>query len=169
VPLAIPPTVPPSPSSKIPKASNYKPAPEELERERQEAAECHATVLDAEAFAEVIRAGGVFKRSEVTIPARIAARPEPRYTKAARAGGVSGIVRLRLILAADGSVPYIEVLERLPYGLTRESIRAACGVRFQPAMKDGQAVAQQVMVMYGFQIYDRLPLGTYPPIGVRRP
>lgn len=169
VPLAVPPDTPPRPSSNFPKASNYEPTPEELERERQAAAECRAVILDTEGFAEVIRGGKVFLRREVTTPARISARPEPRYTKAARAGGVSGTVRLRLILAADGSVSHIEALDRLPYGLTRESIRAACKIRFQPAMKDGQAVAQQVMVMYGFQIYDRLPLGGYPPIGIRQP
>ena len=91
-----------------------------------------------------------FTAKEVDTKAEITARPDPRYTREARRMGVQGIVTLKLLLLADGKLDRIKVVRQLPYGLTENAIRAACEVKFKPAMKAGQPVAQWVTVQYGF-------------------
>jgi hypothetical protein len=44
------------------------------------------------------------------------------------------------------------VVRRLPYGLTENAIRAACEIKFKPAMKGGQPVAQWVSLQYAFRL-----------------
>lgn len=137
----------------------YQPTPKEETEEKNAAEDCGATLIDEATVEDMIRRGEALRRKDVTTPAQILRKPPPGYTKAARRNGVSGTVRLRLVLSAEGKVSHVEILDRLPYGLTLQSIRAACAMRFHPATKDGQPVAQVVMVMYGFQIHDN-----YPPI-----
>jgi TonB family protein len=91
-----------------------------------------------------------FSPKEVDTKAEITARPDPGYTREARRAGVQGIVTLKLLLLADGKLDRIKVVRRLPYGLTENAIRAACEVKFKPAMKAGQPVAQWVTVQYAF-------------------
>lgn len=91
-----------------------------------------------------------FTAKEVDTKAEITARPDPRYTREARRMGVQGIVTLKLLLLADGKLDRIKVVRLLPYGLTENAIRSACEVKFKPAMKAGQPVAQWVTVQYGF-------------------
>lgn len=95
----------------------------------------------------------VFRGTEVTQRAVIHDKPEPEFTPLARSRGTSGVVRLRLVLAADGEVKHILVVRGLPNGLTEASIRAARRIRFTPAVKDGRPVSTAVMVEYGFHIY----------------
>ncbi len=95
----------------------------------------------------------VFRSNEVTQRAVIHAKPEPTFPPQARARGTSGVVRLRLVLAADGEVKHILVVRGLPNGLTEASIRAARLIRFTPAMRDGRPVSTVVTVEYGFHIY----------------
>lgn len=84
--------------------------------------------------------------------AEITARPEPGYTREARRVGVQGIVALKILLLGDGKIDRIRVVRRLPYGLTENAIRAACEIKFKPALKGGQPVSQWVMVEYGFRL-----------------
>ncbi|HKP72042.1 MAG TPA: energy transducer TonB [Pyrinomonadaceae bacterium] len=91
---------------------------------------------------------------EVTVRAVITSRPNPGYPPEARRQNVQGVVRLRIILGADGRVrDEMEVLEGLPLGVTEEAIRAARQIEFEPAQKDGRAVSQYVTVVYNFRLY----------------
>ena len=94
-----------------------------------------------------------FRHNEVTKKAIITEKPEPDFTKQARKFWVTGVVRLRAILAADGQIKNIAVVKPLPHGLTEKAIAAARGIRFSPAQKDGRAVAQYVVLEYNFNIY----------------
>jgi len=93
-----------------------------------------------------------FQPKEVDTRAEILARPEPKYTEDARRVGVQGVVVLKVLLAVDGHIDRIRVVKRLPYGLTESAIRAACGVKFKPALKDGQAVPMWANMEYGFSL-----------------
>ena len=93
-----------------------------------------------------------FSAKEVDTKAEVTAKPEPRYTSEARRAGVQGIVILKLLLLPDGKIDRVKVVKRLPYGLTENSIRVACQVKFKPAMKDGKPVAQWVAIEYGFML-----------------
>jgi TonB family protein len=83
----------------------------------------------------------------------ISHKPEPHYTSAARENIVTGTVRLRMILSADGTVRNIEPLTFLPDGLTEQAVEAARNIEFTPASKDGRAVSQYATVEYNFNIY----------------
>src|SRR2546429_6910061 len=72
----------------------------------RDAAESHKK--DADAWYIYGHAGGesagVFRLSEVTTRALITYKPEPGFTEEARQNNVTGVVRLRAVLAADGHV-----------------------------------------------------------------
>ncbi len=95
----------------------------------------------------------VFSAKEVTQKARVNTKHEPNYTEWARKFGVTGMVRLRLVLGASGKVEVAAVAKKLAHGLTEEAIKAARRVSFTPAIKDGRAVAQYVTFEYNFNIY----------------
>jgi len=94
-----------------------------------------------------------FAAREVTRKAQIISKPEPLYTEEARKNQVTGTVRLRLILGANGSVSGISPVSRLPDGLTEKAIEAARRISFTPAEKDGRKVSQYVTIEYNFNIY----------------
>lgn len=93
-----------------------------------------------------------FQPKEVDTKAEITAKPDPVYTREARRAGVQGIVTLKLLLLPDEKIDRIKVVRGLPYGLTENAIRAACKVKFKPAVKAGNPVAQWVTIQYGFQL-----------------
>jgi TonB family protein len=94
-----------------------------------------------------------FRPGELTRRATIFARPEPTYTEWARKFSVTGTVRVRAILKADGTVGSAAALTRLPHGLTRKALEAMRAIKFEPAEKDGCKVSQYVTVDYNFNIY----------------
>ncbi|SRR6266516_810233 len=95
----------------------------------------------------------VYSPKEVTVKAKIKSRPYPHYTEEARQHGVYGTVVLKLVLRASGDVTDIIVIKGLPYGLSEEGIKAAQGIKFEPALKDDHKVSQSLMVEYGFHLY----------------
>jgi TonB family protein len=94
-----------------------------------------------------------FTARDVTQKARVLAKPEPSYTEWARRFGVTGTVRLRLVLRPSGEVERITPVSRLPHGLTQQAIAAARHVKFTPAIKDGRPVSQYITFDYNFNIY----------------
>lgn len=95
----------------------------------------------------------VFTALEVTTKARVLKKPEPSYTESARNAHVEGTVVLRAILAADGQIKNILVLNPLPLGLTERAVAAARKIKFQPAAKDGRPVSMFVQIEYNFNLY----------------
>jgi TonB family protein len=94
-----------------------------------------------------------FTTRTVTKRVKIRSKPEPFYTESARRFGVTGTVRLRLILMASGEVRGITPLTRLPHGLTQKAMEAASKIKFDPAIKDDRKVSQYVTIEYNFNIY----------------
>jgi periplasmic protein TonB len=80
-------------------------------------------------------------------------KPEPSFTEEARRNSVSGVVRLRAVLDADGKVRHILVLRGLPDGLSEMAVRAARKIEFRPAVRDGRPVSQYVILEYNFNVY----------------
>lgn len=105
---------------------------------------------------EEARSETAFRGSEVDVKARILRSHEPMYTREARLNETSGRVVLEVALGSAGKVSNIRVLEGLPDGLTNSAIQAACQMEFEPALKDGRAVAQLVKVEYNFDIDSRM-------------
>ncbi|HEX8161442.1 MAG TPA: TonB family protein [Pyrinomonadaceae bacterium] len=97
--------------------------------------------------------GPIYSSKEVTTKALISDRPEPIYTERAKENQVTGTVRVRMVLAADGNVKHVVAVSRLPDGLTEAAVRAARRLKFVPATKDGRPVSQYVTIDYNFNIY----------------
>jgi TonB family protein len=92
----------------------------------------------------------VFSPGDVTEKAHILRRPEPRYPEEARAGGLNGIVKLLAVLAADGTIKHIFILQSPGDALTKAAREAANKIRFEPAVKDGRQVSTAIVVEYNF-------------------
>jgi TonB family protein len=95
----------------------------------------------------------VFTQGEVDQTAKFLSLPKPGYTDVARQNAVQGVVKLQVVLTADGSVGKIKIISGLPNGLSEKAIEAARQARFTPAMKDGKAVSVQVVLEYNFSLY----------------
>jgi TonB family protein len=67
--------------------------------------------------------------------------PMPSYTSKARDAKVQGVVHLRVLIGADGTVKRARVLIGLPSGLSYQAIEAALRLLFKPATVNGQPVA----------------------------
>lgn len=92
----------------------------------------------------------VFGKTEVDTRARLIESPAAQYpdtlvTKA------KGEVRLRLVLAADGTVKYIFPMKPLKHGLTEAAIEAARQIKFEPAVRKGQPASQFLTLSYEFK------------------
>jgi TonB family protein len=88
----------------------------------------------------------------VDAEAMLTSRPAPSYTKEARRNSIQGFVILKLLLAPDSKISRVKVLKGLPAGLTEKAIRAACKIKFKPAIKDGQPVARWLTAEYVFRL-----------------
>jgi TonB family protein len=121
---------------------------EEL-RAQIEALRFYATLSSADPNQE----GRIYQASELTQKAVITFKPEPSYTEEARRALVTGTVRLRAVLASDGTVKHILVLNSLPHGLTERAVAAARKIKFTPARVNGMPVSQGVLIEYNFNVF----------------
>ena len=135
----------PSPSSSLPSRSQVTAEKDEDYRCTDDGTLAH--LLDHD------QATG-YEAKEVDVKAEITAKPLPKYTREARRVGVEGVVVLKVLLLGDGKLDRVRVVRRLPYGLTENAIRVACEIKFKPAMKAGQPVAQWLNVQYAFRLAD---------------
>lgn len=94
----------------------------------------------------------VFSPLDVTERAHILRRPEPRYPEEARAARLNGTVKLLAVLAADGTVKHIFILQSPASALSEAAREAASRILFEPAIKDGRQVSTTIFVEYNFQI-----------------
>ncbi|MDQ1557055.1 MAG: hypothetical protein QOD32_115 [Pyrinomonadaceae bacterium] len=93
----------------------------------------------------------VYTPAEVTTPAVILSNPKPQYPRVAGKYDVSGTVELSMVLAADGKVRNLEIVKGLSQGQNTAALRAARGIKFLTAKRNGEPVAQSYTVEYSFQ------------------
>ena len=97
------------------------------------------------------RTRSVFGSSEVQKKAKLLDAPAADYPDEARAARTNGEVRLRLVLAADGTVKNIFPMKGLQHGLTEAAMNAARRIKFAPAVRDGKPVSQFETLSYEFK------------------
>jgi TonB family protein len=95
----------------------------------------------------------VFTGREVTQKVRILEKKEPTYTESAREFSVEGTVVLRAVFSKSGEVTNLQIVRKLPHGLTQRAIEAARAIRFEPAIKDGHPVSMWMELQYNFNFY----------------
>ncbi len=79
-------------------------------------------------------------------------KPRPEYTEEARQLHLEGTVYVKIHVSAVGSVQVIGVSSGLGHGLDQSAIRAVQGMRFQPAVQNGQPVDWDGVVNINFQL-----------------
>jgi TonB family protein len=97
--------------------------------------------------------GPIFTNKDVDERPRVLAKPEPSYTESARVFGVRGTVILRAVFSKTGKVTRVEILKRLPHGMTERCLIAARAISFSPALKDGKPVSTWMQLEYNFNLY----------------
>ncbi|HMS41523.1 MAG TPA: energy transducer TonB [Pyrinomonadaceae bacterium] len=89
----------------------------------------------------------------ITQPLKLTMIPKPSYTDLARFYNLQGTVLLRVTFLSNGIIGSITPVNKLPFGLTTQAIKAAKQVRFEPAMRNGVAYSVTKPVQYAFSIY----------------
>jgi TonB family protein len=91
-----------------------------------------------------------------TTPAKSAPKllfkPKPEYTEEARNLHLEGTVYVRIHVSAAGAVSVVGVQSGLGHGLDQAAVRAVQGMRFQPAMANGQPTDWDGVVNINFQL-----------------
>jgi TonB family protein len=93
----------------------------------------------------------VFGSGEVQRSARVIETPLAEYTNEARAAKTHGDVRLRLVLANDGTVKNVFPIKSLGHGLTESAMKAARQIKFEPAIRNGKPASEFMTFVYEFE------------------
>jgi TonB family protein len=94
----------------------------------------------------------IYKMSDGMTPPRVLYKLEPQYTEDARAAKISGPVILMLVVGSDGVARDIQVKQSLDPGLDQSAINAVQRWKFQPGVKDGQAVDVMATIEVNFRL-----------------
>ena len=121
------------------------PANREMWRERLETLRLYAQPISSPEERKVFGAG------EVQTSARILETPLAEYTAEALASKTHGDVRLRLVLAADGTVKNVFPIKPLGHGLTESAMKAARQIKFEPAIRNGKPASEFMTFVYEFE------------------
>jgi periplasmic protein TonB len=97
--------------------------------------------------------GGVFRVGGGVSAPRPVYTPDPEYSEEARKAKYQGTCVLWMIVGPDGKPRDIKVQRTLGLGLDEKAIEAVKQWKFEPAMKDGHAVAVQINVEVSFRLY----------------
>lgn len=97
--------------------------------------------------------GGVYKVGGGVSAPRAIFAPDPEYSEEARKAKYQGTVVLYMIVGPDGRARDIRVMRSVGMGLDEKAIEAVRTWRFDPARRDGQAVAVQINVEVSFRLY----------------
>jgi TonB family protein len=93
----------------------------------------------------------VFGSGEVQTSARIVETPVAEYTDEARQAKTHGDIRLRLVLANDGTVKNVFPIKSLGHGLTESAMKAARQIKFEPAIRNGEPASEFMTFVYEFE------------------
>jgi TonB family protein len=92
------------------------------------------------------------KRGEVSPPRRTSGQ-EPEFSEDARVAKYQGTMILSVVVDPSGAVTNVEVVTPIGLGLDEKGVEAVRGWKFEPAMKDGQAVPVKIVVEVTFHLY----------------
>ena len=92
----------------------------------------------------------IYRPKETSQAAVVTAKPEPMFTDKARQKKTHGTVLIRAVFKSSGAVQVLNVIKRLPNGLTEQALDGASKIQFRPALVDGKPVSQIILLQYNF-------------------
>ncbi len=79
--------------------------------------------------------------------------PRAEYTRTAKKNNITGVVKLRITFLKSGKIgPSMRVESGLPDGLIEQAMKAARGIRFEPAEKNGVPIHVIKTIEFPFQL-----------------
>lgn len=84
------------------------------------------------------------------IKTRVLKKPNPEIPHSRFSFGKSGTVVLRMALLADGTVKFIKLVNAVGYDFTKEAVKAALKIKFEPSSICGKPINTFVDVEYKF-------------------
>lgn len=105
-----------------------------------------AAVADKPASSSVYKIGGD------VLPPKLLNKVEPQYTKQAKKKKIQGVTILSVVINADGQAQNFRVTKSLDAGLDQKAIEAVRQWTFEPATKEGQAVAVEATIEIHFKL-----------------
>jgi TonB family protein len=102
--------------------------------------------------ADPVHQAKAVNQSPISAPVSIQSKPTPVYTPEARQLNVEGEVLLNVVFTANGQIRILNVVRGLGHGLDEAAQRAAQGIRFSPAMRDGHPVDSNATLHIVFQL-----------------
>jgi periplasmic protein TonB len=97
--------------------------------------------------------GGIYHVGGGVSAPRPTYSPDPEYSEEARKAKYQGTVVLWVIVGPDGSTRDIRIQRSLGMGLDEKAIASVHTWKFEPARKNGVAVAVQVSIEITFRLY----------------
>jgi protein TonB len=95
----------------------------------------------------------IFNSGDLDQPPQAVVRTQPVYPYRARQRGISGEVRVKLLVTADGRVEQVQILEADPPGLFDDAVlQAVPRWKFQPGVIDGRQVPAWVVTSVRFDL-----------------
>jgi TonB family protein len=95
----------------------------------------------------------VYRIGRDVVGPRVIFSPDPEYSEEARRAQLQGTCLLWLVVGSDGKTRDVRIVHSLGLGLDEKSVETIRMWRFEPAMKDGQAVAVRINVETSFRLY----------------
>ena len=83
----------------------------------------------------------------------ISYKEKAKYTEEAHTLGIHGLVILRIVFAADGTLRHPLVIKGLGSGLNEKAVEAAMKIRFEPAKENGKPVSVSGRLEFTFALY----------------
>jgi periplasmic protein TonB len=97
---------------------------------------------------------GIFHLGESGVnPPKPIYTPEPEFSEEARKAKYQGVVTLDIVVGADGRVHNARVVHSLGMGLDEKALETVKLWKFDPAKKDGRAVACAFNIEVDFHLY----------------
>jgi TonB family protein len=95
-----------------------------------------------------------YKPGGVVMPPRVAREVKPAYTADAIRARIEGVVRMEVVVNADGTVGDVRVAKSLDPLLDLEAVKAMKQWMFKPGTRNGEAVPVLVEVEMSFTLRD---------------
>ncbi len=96
--------------------------------------------------------GKIVSTTTVDKPPRIRKRVKPEYTPEMLENRIEGAVRMRVLIDIDGKVKEATALNDLGFGASERAVAACKKMEFEPALRDGQAVAVRIIITIRFKL-----------------
>jgi protein TonB len=94
--------------------------------------------------------GEVVSVTTITRNPKYLSKPRPQYTQQMRENNIEGVIKVKVLVDTDGRVKKAVALNDLGFGSKDAAITACLNATFEPAQREGEAVAVWIIIPVRF-------------------